>query len=396
MNADGLNDLLIATLGVDVALDPGNNSSPTTWTRRNFPSNVMFDDVATADLDGDGRLDIVASSYTANLIQWWLTGTDISPRASSYIALGSAQGPTSATKCDATPTSEARVVVGSVSLVDVDDDGQIELGVSTFGHGLTIPTEVAVYTYSKESGCFRKVRSRAGLGAMATQFVDLNSDGRQDLVVSLQSVQPAGGGDMAQWGEWFDLPPGEHELIPQPLLVPFSGANANHNIGVVDFDVLPPEPPTGAGVGRAAWFALAITTHQSPFDQQHKARRGGHIEVVDSAGTRVWSSEEWEKTVEDESTGEFLMPMTPRFTRGRGLLASFLRGHALHSDCPYFQKPCAGPVLHVPSLQHPSPETLSGDHYGVGFVELFTPAEPTRGRFIVFADLDQGLGVIER
>jgi hypothetical protein len=72
LDGDGRKDLVVTTL------DPGEIrvylQGPGTWTRRDVRTGYPVARVTTGDLDGDGRVDLVTSTYelgTRDRLSWW-------------------------------------------------------------------------------------------------------------------------------------------------------------------------------------------------------------------------------------------------------------------------------------------------------------------------------------
>lgn len=74
LNGDGRLDLLVAGYGANTVVwfENGGGGAPITWTRHNVDTVLQRPlAVATGDIDGDGALEVLASSNTTHLFNWY-------------------------------------------------------------------------------------------------------------------------------------------------------------------------------------------------------------------------------------------------------------------------------------------------------------------------------------
>jgi adhesin/invasin len=211
LDGDGFQDLLVGsqTLGVLALLGNGSGSFTVKPAGTTAPANVAM--VAAADLDLDGRLDFLAPSTSANVVYLGYSSeprlsdpsfplakvgaVGPSPRdlavadfngdgkldlatasgseATVSVLLGKGNG-TVVTKSDVGLGSPARALIAA----DFNGDGRPDLAVALPDAGA-----VSVLLWEPAAGGFGPPRDTiAGAGTLALAAADLNRDGRADLV----------------------------------------------------------------------------------------------------------------------------------------------------------------------------------------------------------------------
>jgi hypothetical protein len=176
LNRDGHLDLVVAndkTNEVAVLLadphTPGTFLSAVTYPVGNGPTSV-----AVADLDGDGRLDLVVANF----------GNSQSPGSTISVLLADPNGPP-ATFLPAVPytvgTAPAALAVG-----DFNGDGRPDVAVANFGLFASPGNMVSVLLGDpNQPGKLQNAANyTAGTGPVMIAVADLNGDGRLDLAVA--------------------------------------------------------------------------------------------------------------------------------------------------------------------------------------------------------------------
>jgi len=176
----------------------------TTATRRNI-------DIATYDLDGDGKLEMaVASEFdlgatrTGGRIQWFKPGADVTAEWTGH-------------ELAMLPTAHR------LRWADWDGDGRKELVVvPILGPGATAPAYAAplsIISYAFTNGGTRaQLVDRSLTVAHGVRILDFDGDGRDDLLVAsyegITWYKPAGKGDRRTWQK-IPLGTGEQSMPPK-------------------------------------------------------------------------------------------------------------------------------------------------------------------------------------
>jgi hypothetical protein len=132
--------------------------------------------LAVADVDGDGHLDIVAAPPR------------LSGRTQFYVFLGDGKGAFRSldvrlTTADGKPLSRG-VTYGGAQVADFDGDGKADVAVASHAGGVHVFLQRGPGLFQEDS------RGLPGdLSAQALAAVDANGDGRPDLVVSRDSLE---------------------------------------------------------------------------------------------------------------------------------------------------------------------------------------------------------------
>jgi hypothetical protein len=183
IDGDGKQDIVTASTSVASVNVLRNNSTPGTLTPSSFATAVSFatvtipGGVALGDIDGDGKLDIVATGYSS-------TGMSVlrNTATSGVIDAGSFEP-----KVDFTTLSSPRYI----SLADFDGDSKLDIAVAS----ASSPTRISVYRNQSVSGVINSGSlSASSLFAVSSPSVyagiaagDMDGDGRADIVFSNSS-----------------------------------------------------------------------------------------------------------------------------------------------------------------------------------------------------------------
>jgi hypothetical protein len=162
VNGDGKPDLIVANNGsntVSVLLGNGNGTfqAQTTFAAGIYPPSITT--VTTADVNGDGRPDLIVGSRSSDSISVLLGNGNGTFQAQTTFATGS--GPI------------------SVTTSDVNEDGKADLIVSNF-----FSDSVGVLLGNGNGTFQSQVTFAAGSGPRSIATADVNGDGRPDLIVA--------------------------------------------------------------------------------------------------------------------------------------------------------------------------------------------------------------------
>ncbi|WP_439622718.1 FG-GAP-like repeat-containing protein [Gemmata sp.] len=178
VNGDGRPDLLVANLGSGTASVLVNATAPGAGTpafsgHQPARAGTAPSGVAAADFNGDGKLDLVAANSTANTASVLINAT---PHP------GAADGGVPA--FNAAATFPTRVEPSSLLSLDVNGDGKPDLIVTNKGSN-TVSVLMNTTAPGAAVPTFAPQRTFAtGLQPFAVAAADVNGDGRLDLVVA--------------------------------------------------------------------------------------------------------------------------------------------------------------------------------------------------------------------
>ncbi len=163
-NLDGGTSLDIAVVGYEsdtVAWYESNGASTPSFTRHNIATDkVHSESIDAADIDGDGFVDLVTTSFFDNEIIWWENSGGAAPTFTEHLASGLVNGPK------------------DVGVVNVDGDGDLDLVAVSF-----LGDEV-VWLENNGSEVFTThVAGATPRGPVAVDAADRNGDTYIDLVV---------------------------------------------------------------------------------------------------------------------------------------------------------------------------------------------------------------------
>jgi hypothetical protein len=174
MDGDGRLDVLSASRdGASIAWHKNGAGNPMVWTSYNISTTAPYAlSVNAADLDGDGRLDVLSASYTDDKIAWYKNGGGSPMVWTQYNISTTADG------------------AHSVHAVDVDGDGRVDVlsaayngnTVAWYKNGGGSPMAWTPYTIATTA-----------YGAISVVSADVDGDGRQDVVSASRN------GDKIAW-----------------------------------------------------------------------------------------------------------------------------------------------------------------------------------------------------
>ncbi len=161
LNGDGKADLVAGTVpGVDIFLGNGNG---TFGPGKTFAVYGTAYDVSVSDVNGDGKPDLVAVSFSTDQVS---------------VLLGNGDGTFQAAQTLAMPA------VFSVATGDVNGDGRVD--VVSGGTGIT---QRLVTALGNGNGTFGAALTTASMGALFdTTIGDVSGDGKADVVVGFSSL----------------------------------------------------------------------------------------------------------------------------------------------------------------------------------------------------------------
>ena len=177
LNGDGYLDIVFANRASDKSVLVnsyiywGSASGFSKANRAELPTSGARG-VTVADLDGDGRLEIVISNAS--------DGT--SNKVNSFIYWGTSTG-YSAAKRGELPT----VGAAGNTVADLDGDGKLEIVFANNGDGATNAVDSYIYWGGASGYAVTNRTSLPSVGAAGVSVADVDGDGRLDIVLSCQA-----------------------------------------------------------------------------------------------------------------------------------------------------------------------------------------------------------------
>ncbi len=203
-NGDGLPDIIYLTssgtaqeLAVSLSNGDGTFQNPVVISPGTTTTEVGFGGVSIADVNGDGKLDIIAvSEALSNRFSHTTLST-----SGIYVALGKGDGTFQPMQFTAAGTS-----LLSAAVTDLNGDGKADLILSDDGSTSVAP-QVSVI-YGTGSGTFDPTTAQViESGDIIFEILtgDLNNDGKKDLVLLSEGALSSGSLDQAQAGAFVYL-----------------------------------------------------------------------------------------------------------------------------------------------------------------------------------------------
>lgn len=232
LNRDGRLDVVAAlSFGDEIRRYRNVDCSGTSWAANAIATGINSpQDVATGDLDGDGRADVVAAVQSDDLIAYW--SNPVGPGGWTQVTVDSAFD------------GAVRVTLG-----DVDGDGDLDVAAAANAAG-----EFAWWRNPGASGVWAKVLIGAEANALVPHLADLDRDGDLDLAVASPLVDSPVG--------WYENTAGDgtawslHELEVGLRLVPGMASGDFGGDGDIDLAV-------AADHGAAVLLFENASTHRS-------------------------------------------------------------------------------------------------------------------------------------
>ncbi len=203
-NGDGLQDIIYRTssgsvqeLAVALSNGDGTFQNPVVINPGSTTTQVGFDGVSIADVNGDGKLDIIAvSEALSNRFSHTTLST-----SGIYVALGNGDGTFQPMQFTAAGTS-----LLSAAVADLNGDGKADLVITDDG-STSVPPQVSVI-YGTGSGAFDPTQAQV----IQTDYIittvltgDLNKDGKPDLVLLSDGLLNSGSFDQSGAGAFVYL-----------------------------------------------------------------------------------------------------------------------------------------------------------------------------------------------
>jgi hypothetical protein len=180
VNGDGRPDLIVAnrgdnTIGVLLNTTTPGATTASFATQKTFPAgHISYGLLAVADLNGDGKPDVAVTDQTDNTVSVLLNTTAAGAAAPSFAAQ------------QTFPTGAAPK---SIAVVDVNGDGKPDLAVTNSGDN-TVSVLVNTTVTGAATVSFAPQQTFAtGAKPYSVAVADLNGDGQPDLVVANYSAK---------------------------------------------------------------------------------------------------------------------------------------------------------------------------------------------------------------
>jgi hypothetical protein len=185
VDSDGRVDVLSASFDDNrIAWYRNGGGSPVAWTAYNISTTADgAHSVYVEDVDGDGRLDVLSSSVRDDRVVWYQNGGGVPVVWSPHVVAANAGGPT------------------SVFAADVDSDGRMDV--------LSAGANVGTIVWYKNAGgspmsWLPFTISSTAAGAYSVRAADVNGDGRLDVLSASKDNDRIawyrnGGGDPVSW-----------------------------------------------------------------------------------------------------------------------------------------------------------------------------------------------------
>jgi hypothetical protein len=209
VNRDGFPDILTAAIKarIDVFLQPGKRSQAETTPSYSISTTNLFSTLETADMDGNGTVDLVGTNVVSGAAVVVLLDGDHKVLKETLFPVGNLPGPVAVGRVDADDTLDMAVPCPSpnhvavflgigggdfgspvkvttiskarkIALVDLDTDGRSDIAVMS-------TTAVAVH-WASSPGAFdppASVLSKAGANLVDIAVGDVNGDSLPDIAV---------------------------------------------------------------------------------------------------------------------------------------------------------------------------------------------------------------------
>jgi len=183
LDKDGKPDLVVANLSSATVSVLRNTSTRGSITAASFSDNGQFQtgalpgSVAIADVDGDGKLEMLVANYDANF-----NSISIFRNTST---VGNINAASFASRVDFTTATNPR----SISIGDVDGDGKPDLAVANYNSGsVTVLRNTSISGSINTNSFAAKVDFTTAINPRSLSVGDVDGDGIPEILVGYESI----------------------------------------------------------------------------------------------------------------------------------------------------------------------------------------------------------------